>query len=237
MRGHRKIATDLHDTVLQPIVSLVVSLEAMEPRVPAEEIQSTLVVWKALAREALAALRAVLTESQVHPHVQIGLLTALEQHLRPHLQRNGIRLSIQTQGSAPELPVEWLSQLYLIVREAATNVEKHAHATVMTLELIFRAAGMSISMADNGTGFTLPDGEAPPPSWNGSGWGLRCMRERTAGLGGALSLTSALGEGTQVLVEVPYPQRTQQGSMRVEQAGIVLPVSQLVAAPHAAPEA
>jgi len=207
---HREIAADLHDTVLQPLVSLVVSLEAMARRAPeTDEIPSRLAVCESLAREALGALRAMLlTEVRAHPHVQVDLPSAIEQHLRPQLHRCGIQLHVQCQGRAPELPDHWLSQVYLIIREAVTNAEKHARASVVTIELAFADEVLSVIVADNGSGFTTParGGEQPnPQGTQGSGLGLRCMRARVTSLGGALTLISTPGQGTRLMLHAPYP--------------------------------
>jgi signal transduction histidine kinase len=208
---HGRLAADLHDTVLQPLVSLVVSLEAMARRpAGAGELEPRIAVCKSLAHEALSALRAVLTGTQVHPHVHDGLLAAIERYLRPQLERQGILLYVRCQDSWPGLPDEWPSQMYLIVREAATNAAKHASATAVTIELVCAEKALSIIVTDNGTGFTSPAHEGLPPSAYGSGRGLCCMRARAESLGGSLTVVSIPGQGTQVAVHVPHAQAGEQ---------------------------
>jgi signal transduction histidine kinase len=210
---HGRIAADLHDTVLQPLVSLVVSLEAMARRPPgAGELEPRIAVCKSLAHEALSALRAVLTGTQAYPRVHDDLLAAIDGYLRPQLECQGIWLHVHCQDTWPGLSEEWLSQMYLIVREAATNAVKHAHASSVTIELGCADEALRIIVTDNGTGFTAPAREGPPSSAYGSGWGLRCMRARAESLGGSLTVASIPGQGAQVAVQVPLAQRRAQAA-------------------------
>jgi signal transduction histidine kinase len=59
-----------------------------------------------------------------------------------------------------------------------------------------------LTISDNGKGFTLPD-TTVEGTLEGSGLGLRIMRERVEELHGTLELTTAPGIGTRVAVTVP----------------------------------
>ena len=83
-----------------------------------------------------------------------------------------------------------------IVREALSNVGRHAAATTCRVRLI-RAAdgGILLEVDDDGTGF---DASAPA-----TGMGLANLRERAASLDAVLELASTLGEGTTLRVRLP----------------------------------
>src|SRR5947199_4820199 len=96
-----------------------------------------------------------------------------------------------------------------VVQEALHNVEKHARATRVRVELEHRQAGgslVTLLVADDGRGFDPAD----PHSENGGGFGLTSMQERIRLIGGRLEVESAPGWGTRVrgqltLADEPSP--------------------------------
>lgn len=93
-----------------------------------------------------------------------------------------------------DLPIEIERGLSLILREASTNIARHAHATIARIELIRDGDGVLMRIADNGRGGVAADGN-----------GLAGMRERVHALGGDLQIDSPLRKGTTLCVRVPLP--------------------------------
>jgi signal transduction histidine kinase len=96
-----------------------------------------------------------------------------------------------------ELPPLVQENLLHIGQEALTNTLKYAHATRFETGLSFNATRVRLELQDNGVGFKT----------NGrhDGFGLTGMQERVTQMCGALSVTSARGKGTKVVVISPYP--------------------------------
>jgi two-component system sensor histidine kinase DesK len=80
--------------------------------------------------------------------------------------------------------------LSLIVREAVTNIVRHAHASCCRITLQADNSGTAMIVEDDGRGGIRYEGS-----------GLRGMRERVDSLGGRLQIQSA--EGTRLVIEVP----------------------------------
>jgi two-component system sensor histidine kinase DesK len=80
--------------------------------------------------------------------------------------------------------------LSLIVREAVTNIVRHAQASRCRLDIQINDHGMALVVEDNGRGDIRAEGN-----------GLRGMRERVESIGGRLLIDS--GQGTRLLVEIP----------------------------------
>jgi signal transduction histidine kinase len=97
------------------------------------------------------------------------------------------------------LPPDLAGHLLRIGQEALTNAVRHAAARQVAIDLTYDPAAVGLRVRDDGHGF---DPAAPAPA-AGGGLGLPGMRERVAGLGGTLTLTSAPGAGTEVRVQVP----------------------------------
>jgi signal transduction histidine kinase len=87
-----------------------------------------------------------------------------------------------------------------VVQEAIANVVKHAAAHTVRVRLDFDPRGMRVSVRDDGRGFTVD----PETHTYGGHWGLLGMRERAARVGGTISVRSARGEGTEIVLAAPY---------------------------------
>lgn len=219
----RDLARELHDTVIQPLTALSMSFDSLR-RQPLSEgmMESYLGAWMELTQEALNSLRSALTGLRVHPHAQLGLPSALRRYLAPQARALGLRLAIECHRWPTTLPLDWTSTLYLVAREALTNVEKHAHASEVTALLSATAEHLHIVITDNGVGIASSDvaldhgateGETSGAR-PGAGFGLPGMRDRVAALGGRLTLITAPGGGVQLDIQIPLP--AEQPTFQVE---------------------
>jgi signal transduction histidine kinase len=169
-------------------------------------MDSTIGLCKELAQEALDSMRRTLAGLQTHPHAQSGLPEALEQFLAPHLSSHGMRLMVESSNWPAGLPIEWTSNLYLVVREAVSNAEKHARTSLVSAVLRADTEGLFISVTDNGIGFNANDlVSANGRERSGSGFGISCMQDRVRTLGGELVLKTAVGCGVRLEIRLPNP--------------------------------
>lgn len=97
-----------------------------------------------------------------------------------------------------ELTSRQKRNLTLIVKEAWHNIAKHARATEVNVDLQEEDDVLSITITDNGVGFTVPR------SANGmGGFGLENMQEKATAIGGNLAIDSAPGRGTRLTLNWP----------------------------------
>ena len=96
------------------------------------------------------------------------------------------------------LPAQVEVSLYRITQEALNNVMKHAQASQLWVLLVVNSERLALEVRDDGRGFDM-DATA-----SGAGLGLQSMAERAEQIGAELSLKSVLGQGTSVLLELPY---------------------------------
>jgi signal transduction histidine kinase len=95
----------------------------------------------------------------------------------------------------PQLPHQIGHQLYCVVLESLTNVQKHANASLVEIDGLTAHDGISLTIVDDGAGF---DRQAPQ-----SGFGLQNMRDRVLSLGGQFEIHSQPDEGTKIRVFIP----------------------------------
>jgi signal transduction histidine kinase len=86
--------------------------------------------------------------------------------------------------------------IYRIAQETLNNIAKHSRATEVHMRLESTPEGVRLSIHDNGHGFDIENIQPER-------LGLHIMRERAAGIGADLDITSTVGQGTTVMVEWP----------------------------------
>ena len=86
--------------------------------------------------------------------------------------------------------------VYRIVQEALTNVTRHANANHARVELTLDAQGLNLNIEDDGQG--MADTQAVH-----KGFGLLGMQERVASVAGRMSISSKLGQGVRLAIQIP----------------------------------
>lgn len=204
-----RIARELHDETAQELVHLARKLEQLRNRAEpglTEEIQDLL----NMARGTIQAVRRYSRDLRPSVLDDLGLLAALEMVVEDTSRQlsKGARLQVTGQARRLDGPVELA--LFRIAQESLRNIEKHANATSATVELDFSDEAMTLSVADDGRGFS--------PAKNVSDLvrtgklGLLGMKERAELVGGSFELRSIPGGGTKVVVTVRPGGRSSGGA-------------------------
>lgn len=203
----RNIARELHDEAGQALASLRFGLRLLEREIAegasvagrvAELMHRTDAVIDGLHRLA-ADLRPASLD-------HLGLDAALRQYARSAASKFGLTVHFKALGFTSErLPAVVETALYRVVQEAMTNVVRHAKATRVDVLVERRGDRVQVMVEDDGVGFE------PNRVQSGDHVGLLGLRERAEALGGTLTVESAPGAGTTIVVEVasadPYPDR------------------------------
>ena len=196
-----RLSRDLHDGISQWLVSIKLQIEAGIIRLgnPAQQDKA-----KAAFEHTAEQLNNVLGEVRrishnLRPAIldDLGLAAALD-HLAAEFRVHiGAEVSFAATGCTDGLPDVANTVLFRIAQEALTNIERHAAATSIRIELEGDAEGVTLRIADNGSGFDA-EGIAGHPK---RGIGLRNMMERMEAIGGQFRIESSPA-GTIVLARV-----------------------------------
>ena len=145
-------------------------------------------------RRAIFALRPVALE-------ELGFLTALRQFAEEFGEQNQVLVDLSIVGSRDRLSPAMEVNLFRIVQEALHNVNKHAQASMVWIELNLETTDMvALRIRDNGVGF---DPASLEMAVRHGHVGLTQMRERVERLGGTFTLRSQPGSGTEIQVTLP----------------------------------
>jgi signal transduction histidine kinase len=151
---------------------------------------------KAALAEAMRRLRLV--TSGLRQETVRSLETSLVQYLDSVTVTADVRLRVS--GDESWVPPAVIEEAFLIIREAIRNALTHGKAQMVLIGVTLAPHELHAWIDDNGQGFTLTDDANPL-----SGTGLASMRERSATVGGRLTLDSAPGHGTHIELLIPLP--------------------------------
>ena len=200
-----RIARELHDSVVQSLSALVADLEHFQTRrlttldQTNQAVAAKVAVWQELARESLTSLRQVLSGLRQPDELAFRLEYGIQVFLSK-LQEVGYAVIFECDNWPDQLPAELTSHIYYIVREALTNISKHAHATSITVRMCAFEDRLHISIRDDGVGINKKSTAVHLSS--GYQQGLIGIRERVTLLNGQLTIESLEGRGTCVDVEI-----------------------------------
>lgn len=199
-RERTRIARELHDGLLQGLLSATMQLSTVEERLEADSL-SKLVLDRVVelmergiaeVRETLRGLRSAAPAGLSLRGFEKAFVDFACQ-LTPTEQA---RLHMVMMGRPRSLPPQAREQVYLIAREALLNALRHSQATKIELEVEYLRKRLRVVVRDNGRGFPAR-GRALR-----SHWGLIGMRERAASIGARLRLWSKSGVGTELEVSL-----------------------------------
>ena len=183
-----RISRDLHDLLGHTLSLITLKLELSRKLFERDTEAARREIEEAekVARHALAEVRGAVTGMRATD------LAAELASARLLLASSGVHVDY---GHPPaDLPGDIERGLSLILREAATNIARHAEASSVRIEILREPAGVRMQISDNGRGGIDHDGN-----------GLSGMRERVRALGGSLVIESPPRQGSRLQVLVPVP--------------------------------
>jgi len=197
----QSVARDLYDEVGQAVVSVLYQVRLLEQKIDQPEVLRNQI--SELDRDLSAVLENLNTLAvNLRPASldHLGLSAAIQQDLEEISQKNGLVVQFENYGGSARLPDAVETVLYRIVQEALTNITKHSHAS--QVGICFERLDRQIKMIveDDGVGFN-----AETIDQDGC-LGIMGMRERAEMIGGELSIESAPGKGTTIIVTAPDPE-------------------------------
>ncbi len=206
LRERQRMAHEIHDTLAQGFISIVTNLEAAEGVIPSnlDRAQHHLDQARLTARESLTEARRLVWALRPEALESVSLPEALERLAERWSTQSGIAAGVATTGTPCPLPSEVEAMLFRIGQEALNNARRHAEgASRVALTLSYMGDVVALDARDDGAGFDPTREFDKARNRDSGGFGLKGMRERVEGVGGALSVESAPGEGTTLAVELP----------------------------------
>lgn len=200
LEERQRLARYLHDTLAHNLAYLRLKIEQLSGdssyRV-VEDLRQDLRRLLPIANQSYEQVRSSLRELQETS--QANLSTAIQEYAENIGQRTQLSIEVFQRGTARPLPPHVSRQVLYILREALSNVEKHADAHRVVVNMNWAEDGLIVETVDDGRGFN-----PKTPRNHKDSYGLQILQECAAELNGRLAISSEPGSGTQVQLWVPF---------------------------------
>jgi len=202
----QRMAAEVHDSLAQSLAFVKMRMPLLEDALLGHEEARALKYCgdvRSAVSQAHTSLRGILTHFR-SPMDPQGLVHALEAAAGHFGESSGVELEFVNELPTLKLGPEAEAQVFHIVREALSNVARHARARHAWLHVAAALDGcIEIVVADDGAG--LPVAAPGEPAGGGSHYGLEIIFERAQRLGGTLEIGPREGGGTRVRLVFPAP--------------------------------
>lgn len=196
------IARELHDSIAQALAFMKIQIQLLRTSLrkgDAEQAGRVTQELDAGVRESMADVRELLLHFRTRAQGD-DVVAALRTTLQKFQHQTGIATHLDVSGRGVPLAPDVQVQVLHVVQEALSNVRKHARAGQVWLT-VQQHPQWRFEVRDDGRGFAANAGAGTGA--DDTHVGLRIMRERAAGIGAEVTVTSAPGAGTRVALEWP----------------------------------
>ena len=199
------LAREIHDSLAQLLIALKMEMGMFKQKIAKtneainlEEVLSEMKQLMILVDDANKSARSIMSGLRPEQLDLLGFVEAVKVHIRIFEQTHHIKCSFKNTVSDLNILPDQALAFFRILQESLNNILKHAMASTITVQLTHVASKLVMVIRDNGIGFDVNHKSRP------DAYGLIGMKERIKLLGGKLDITSNVGEGTMVKVEIHY---------------------------------
>jgi two-component system CheB/CheR fusion protein len=205
----RRIARELHDSTGQKLTALKINLGMVQSKLdPNSKEHASVTECMDFADESMQEIR---TMSQLlHPPLidEAGLASAIRWLVQGFSNRSGIHVDLSLPEKLERMPQEIELALFRVLQEALNNVNRHAEAKNVQIQLIQKPEEAILKVSDDGKGVPAELLASSPGAKRPFGVGMLGMKERLAQFGGRMNIRNGR-KGAVVTAEVPIPAKQE----------------------------
>jgi PAS domain S-box-containing protein len=190
------IAYEIHDGLVQYAAGALMQLEAIQDQLNSKEVADQIEEAVGILRRTVAEGRRLINGIRTPVLDDWGVEAAMEQLIEEE-DRAHVQIQFIKDDGLGRMAPRIEETLYRITQEALTNIRKHSQSKRVCIELGRREDHVHLEVRDWGVGFAPSNGSA-------RGHGLKGMAQRASISGGECVIDSAPGNGTKVIVDLPY---------------------------------
>jgi len=199
-----RLATELHDSVVQNLTGAALEIRAAQAALPAasEDSAPHLDIALKTINSSRAELRNCIWDLRNQALEKNDIDEAIRITLQPHIV--DAKLHVRFNVPRRKIPDNAFHNILCIIRELVINAVRHGHATTLKVAGTIDGDRLLFSVADDGSGFD----PATRPGMEQGHFGLEGVMERVKALDGTADITSAPGKGTRIAINTPLPEET-----------------------------
>lgn len=196
----RKISREIHDGPAQMLANILLRSELVDRIFREGSTENALKEIKSvreMIRSSLYEVRRIIYDLRPMALDDLGLVPTLKKYLSTIEDYHAVKTEFISLGSENRLQQKYEIAIFRLVQEAVQNAIKHAEATLIKVKMEINRNLLAVAIKDNGKGFDTKVKKD-------KSFGLMGMRERVEMLEGTLEINSVIGDGTTILIHVPY---------------------------------
>jgi len=199
-----RIARDLHDGILQTLLSIEIQLDVLRRRVPTTPEQAVvgLTTLQQTVKNEGAELRQIVTDLRPLRVQSADLVDLMRGFAERYRNESTIALDLLIDSAQLRAPDRVCREIFQIYREALNNIKKHAKASHVVVKLSQDDSRLVLVVDDNGEGFSFA-GKFTADELDRLRLGPISIKERSRTVGGVLTVESNPGHGARLTIEVP----------------------------------
>jgi signal transduction histidine kinase len=205
IEGERsRISRDLHDGILQTLLSIEIQLDVLRRRAAGaqEQVAVGLANLQQTVRNESAELRHMVTDLRPLRVQSADLVDLMRGFAERYRNESMLALDLLIDSAELHAPDRVCREIFQIYREALNNIKKHAKASHVVVKLSQDDSRLVLVVDDNGEGFSFA-GRFTGDELDRLRLGPISIKERTRTVGGVLTVESNPGHGARLTIEIP----------------------------------
>lgn len=203
-KERQRIAADLHDSTVQNLTSLFHKTELSFKLIDIDSVRAKLELssMSNTIKLIIDEMRDIIFNLKPMSLCDLGLILTIDRYIDQLKKEHDIQIEFYHNEENMNVVPVINTTLFRIIKEACTNVIKHAKATLLEINIEYYQDTITVSISDNGVGFNIEEYK-DNNKIQLSNFGLSIMQERVALLSGTMKIDTSKGKGTKVTVAVP----------------------------------
>ncbi len=199
----KRISRELHDLVAQTLTGINVHLATLktEAALNAKGITKNIERTQKLVEKSVDVVHQFARQLRPALLDDLGLVPALHSFMKNFAKETGLRVNLTAFAEIEKMSDAKRTVLYRVALEALANVARHAHASLITVDIKKLEKSVSMKIKDDGQSF---DVRTQIHNRKNKRMGLLGMRERVEMVGGTFSIESSPGVGTTITAQIPF---------------------------------
>lgn len=185
-RERRRIAENLHDSLGQTLSLAFMNLTSVNTADCAPKVKKTIDFTANLLNKAVEESRALTYDLSPPILYELGFIPAIQWKLEQFEKENDIKSELQFNTKEPNLKRETTIFLYRIFRELLTNIQKHAQASEVRVNIVLKDHVFKMTVEDDGLGIDTT--KLKNSNMQGGGFGLFSITERLESINGTFNI-------------------------------------------------
>ena len=196
----KRVSREIHDGLGQYLLALKVRLEELYIKIP-KNLATRIEDLRSIFQKTLDETKRISNNLLPISLEELGLITSIKNLCHEFKINSNIKVDFVSHGISELISIKQKTYIYRICQEALSNIQKHADASEVNVQLLGNNEQLTLIIQDNGKGFSYDIG------YYTKGNGLNNIRDRAEILNGSCEIESTNKQGTNIKLRIPLEKK------------------------------